>query len=76
MTTHGRYRDDKAHALFTSVKEPSRSTHRVSAADITRLYAFEKSDLAGMRRAVAVKELHDGWHEYFRDRPAKLREQN
>jgi hypothetical protein len=29
-----------------------------------------------MRRAVAVKELHDGWREYFRDRPAKLREQN
>ena len=48
----------------------SRDANRVSVADITRLYAFEKNDLAGMRRAVEVKALPDGWRDYFRARLA------
>ena len=44
----------------------SRDGNRVTVADITRLYAFEKHDLAGMRRAVEVKTLPDTWRDYFR----------
>jgi MOSC domain-containing protein YiiM len=46
----------------------SRDENRVSVADITRLYAFEKHDLTGMRRAVEVKTLPDTWRDYFRGR--------
>jgi len=46
----------------------SRDEGRVSVADITRLYAFERNDLAGMRRAAEVKALPDGWRDYFRGR--------
>ena len=46
----------------------SRDDGRVSVADITRLYAFERNDLAGMRRAAEVKALPDGWRDYFRER--------
>lgn len=46
----------------------SRDEHRLSVAEITRLYAFDKDDLAGMRRATEVKALSDGWRDYFRAR--------
>jgi len=46
----------------------SRDEGRVSVADITRLYAFERNDLDGMRRAAEVKALPDGWRDYFRGR--------
>lgn len=46
----------------------SREGHRVSVADITRLYAFDKNDFAGMRRAVEVPALPVSWRGYFRDR--------
>ena len=45
-----------------------REGHRVSVADITRLYAFDKNDFAGMRRAVEVPALPESWRVYFRDR--------
>ncbi|MGH7852407.1 MAG: MOSC domain-containing protein [Candidatus Binatia bacterium] len=43
----------------------SRDENRVSVADITRLYAFDRNDLAGMRRAAAVKALPESWRSYF-----------
>jgi MOSC domain-containing protein YiiM len=46
----------------------SRDENSVSVADITRLYAFEKHDFAGMRHAVKVPDLPDSWRDYFRDR--------
>ena len=46
----------------------SREGNRVSVADITRLYAFDKNDFAGMRRAVEVPALPESWRGYFRDR--------
>jgi MOSC domain-containing protein YiiM len=46
----------------------SRDASGVSVADITRLYAFDRSDLEGMRRALAVKALSESWRNYFRDR--------
>ena len=52
---------DRIHSL-------SRDEGRVSVADITRLYAFERNDLDGMRRAAEVKALPDGWRDYFRGR--------
>jgi MOSC domain-containing protein YiiM len=43
----------------------SREENRVSVADITRLYAFDRNDLAGMRRAAATKALPESWRSYF-----------
>jgi MOSC domain-containing protein YiiM len=48
----------------------SRDESHVSVTDITRLYLFDKGDLAGMRRAAEVKALPDGWRDYFRERLA------
>jgi MOSC domain-containing protein YiiM len=45
-----------------------RSTHGISVADITRLYAFEKDDWATMRRAVKVEALDESWRGYFQKR--------
>jgi 3-alpha domain len=46
----------------------SRDEHRLSVAEITRLYAFNKDDLPGMGRATEVKALPHGWRDYFRVR--------
>ena len=50
----------------------SRDEARFTIADITRLYAFDKQDLAGIRRAAELKALPDSWRDYFRDRVEKL----
>jgi hypothetical protein len=42
-------------------------------AEITRLYAFDKGDLAGMGRAGEVKALPDGWRDDFRARLERRR---
>ena len=54
----------------------SRDEARVTIADITRLYAFEKHDLAGMRRVAELRALPESWREYFRDRVEKLTVKN
>lgn len=46
--------------------------NHVSVADITRLYAFDKQDLAGMRRAADLPPLPESWRGYFRERVNKL----
>jgi MOSC domain-containing protein YiiM len=46
----------------------SRDENRVSVADIVRLYAFDRDDLAGMRRAAAVAALPESWRSYFIER--------
>ena len=43
-----------------------REQHEISVADITRLYAFEKDDLKGLRRAIEVEALPENWKGYFR----------
>ena len=48
-----------------------RDENRVSVADITRLYAFDRKDLAGMRRAANLKALPHGWRSYFDERIAQ-----
>jgi MOSC domain-containing protein YiiM len=50
----------------------SRDENRVSVAEITRLYAFDRKDLVGMRRAVAVKALPESWRSYFTQSVDKL----
>jgi MOSC domain-containing protein YiiM len=46
----------------------SRDKNHITVADITRLYAFDKSDYAGMRRAMEVNALPESRHGYFRQR--------
>jgi MOSC domain-containing protein YiiM len=43
----------------------------ISVADITRLYAFEKSDVKSLRRAIEVEALPESWKGYFRHRLEK-----
>ncbi len=50
----------------------SRDENRVTVADITRLYAFDKTDYAAMRRAMEVKALSESWRGYFRQRVEKI----
>jgi MOSC domain-containing protein YiiM len=44
----------------------SRDESGLSVADITRLYAFDKSDYRAMRRAMELKALPESWRGYFR----------
>ena len=43
-----------------------KDTNGISIADITRLYAFEKTDLDTMRRALELEALPKPWRDYFR----------
>ena len=49
----------------------SRDSNDVTIADIVRLYAFEKSDVESMRRAMKVEALPESWREYFQKRIEK-----
>ncbi len=50
----------------------SRDRNDIAISDITRLYAFEKDDLATLRRAVRLEPLSESWREYFQSRIQKL----
>jgi MOSC domain-containing protein YiiM len=50
----------------------SRDANNISIADITRLYAFEKDDLATLRRAVKLEALSESWRGYFQKQIQKL----
>jgi len=50
----------------------SRDRNNIAISDITRLYAFEKDDLATLRRAVRLEPLSESWREYFQKRLEKL----
>lgn len=43
-----------------------REQQKISVADITRLYAFEKDDIPTLRRAIEVEALPESWKGYFR----------
>jgi MOSC domain-containing protein YiiM len=47
------------------IKCISRDAHGVTVDDITRMYAFEKSDTKTMRRALKVDALPESWKSYF-----------
>jgi MOSC domain-containing protein YiiM len=43
-----------------------RDQREISVGDITRLYAFERDDMKGLRRAIEVEALPESWKGYFR----------
>jgi MOSC domain-containing protein YiiM len=45
-----------------------RDEHKVTVAEITRLYAHDRADVKAMRRAVAVLALPASWRDYFQQR--------
>jgi MOSC domain-containing protein YiiM len=49
-------------------REPS----RITVADITRIYAFDKNDTMTLERAAALEALSDNWRTYFRDHLIKI----
>jgi MOSC domain-containing protein YiiM len=48
-----------------------RLENNVTVADITRLYAEDKSDVETMRRAIALASLPESWRNHFRKQLAK-----
>jgi MOSC domain-containing protein YiiM len=53
-----------------------RDEHKVMVAEITRLYAHDRTDVKAMRRAVAVEALPASWRDYFRQRIEKAANSN
>lgn len=49
---------------FTLLNRPS---HGLTIADITRVFAIEKDDVATIRRLALLPELPDSWREYFQE---------
>lgn len=52
----------------------SRDAENITIADITRVYAFEKDDLATLRRAVKLEAMSESWRDYFAREIRKLTE--
>jgi MOSC domain-containing protein YiiM len=46
----------------------SRDQSNVTVAEITRLYAFDRHDRVGLRRASEAPALPESWRTYFRER--------
>lgn len=51
-----------------AVERFGRDSNDVSVADIIRLYAFEKGDLATLRRVARLQTLPENWRSHFRHR--------
>ena len=49
-----------------------REPGKLTVADITRIYAFDKGDATTLQRAVALEALSKDWRDYFRDRLTKI----
>ena len=47
-------------------------SHRVTIADIVRLYVSEKDNLELLQRAVQVDALSESWRDYFREQIVRL----
>jgi MOSC domain-containing protein YiiM len=50
----------------------SRHLRSFGVTEVARLYAQDRDDVAGMRRAVELDVLPESWREYFSDRLASL----
>ena len=50
-----------------------RDEHDVTVSDIVRLYAWDKTDVASMERALNVPALPEGWKSHFRDNIEKTK---
>jgi len=55
-----------------AIEQISRDENDISVADITRLYARAKDDVATLQRAVRHKVLPADWREYFQRRFEKV----
>jgi len=55
-----------------SIEFLGREPSKITVADITRIYAFDKSDTITLRRAAALKALSENWRDYFRDQLTKM----
>ena len=60
--------DEGLVAAGDSVELVSRNPDRISVADITRLYARDRSDIETMRRAAELEALPEEWRSWFRER--------
>lgn len=49
-----------------------RDPNKVTVADITRLYAFDRDDLETLQRAINLEALPESWREHFRKQIEKL----
>jgi MOSC domain-containing protein YiiM len=54
-----------------SIQFVGRDPQTVSIAEITRLYAFERNDIAALRRAASVQALPESWRAYFAKRASR-----
>ena len=52
-------------AIGDEIELTFRNEQGVTVADIVRLYAFEKDDLATMERAIRTEALPESWRDYF-----------
>ena len=50
----------------------TRDENNVTVADITRLYAREKDDVATLRRAISLEALPESWRDHFRQQLGKV----
>jgi len=48
-----------------------REQEKISVSDIIRLYAFDKDDLDGLRRAIEIEALPEDWKSHFREQIEK-----
>jgi MOSC domain-containing protein YiiM len=49
-----------------AIELTGREQDKISVADITRLYAFDREDAESLQRALAVEALPESWKGYFR----------
>jgi MOSC domain-containing protein YiiM len=54
------------------IKLLSRDENKTPISEITRLYAFDKHDLDGLRRAAKLPALSESWRGYFQKQIEKL----
>jgi MOSC domain-containing protein YiiM len=55
-----------------TIEPLSRDPNNITIPDIVRVYAFEKDDLATLRRAVKLEALSESWRDYFAKQIQKL----
>jgi MOSC domain-containing protein YiiM len=56
-----------------SIRLVSRGQDAIRVSDITRLYAVDKNDREGLRRAIEIKSLPESWKGYFQHQLEKIR---
>jgi MOSC domain-containing protein YiiM len=55
-----------------AIERLGRDAHQITVADVTRVYAFDKDDVASLSRVVQVEALSETWRDHFRRQLAKV----